>query len=59
MSDFAKDFYTVEETAELLKVHVNTIYNMTRTGKIAYYKIGKQKRIPTSELEKLKIERKQ
>lgn len=59
MSDFAKDFYTIEEAAELLKVHVNTLYNMTRKGRIAYYKIGKQKRIPTSELEKLKIERTQ
>lgn len=57
MSDFEKLFYTIPETAELLKVHENTIYNMVRRGEIEHYKIGKQIRISSAELEKLKVER--
>lgn len=55
MSDFDKTFYTVPEAAELLQVHVNTIYNLVHRGKIAYYKVGAQIRISASELEKLRI----
>ena len=58
MSDFDRPFYTIPETAALLKVHENTIYKMVRAGKIEHYKIGKQIRISAAELEKLKIERK-
>ena len=54
----SKPFYTIPETAELLKVHENTIYKMVRAGKIEHYKIGKQIRIAAAELEKLKVERK-
>lgn len=57
MSDFKFDFYTIPETAELLRVHENTIYNMVRRGEIAHYKVGKQIRIAAAELEKLKVER--
>ena len=57
MSDFEKLFYTIPETAKLLKVHENTIYNMVRRGEIEHYKIGKQIRISSAELEKLKVER--
>lgn len=57
MSDFDRPFYTIPETAELLKVHENTIYNMVRRGEIEHYKIGKQIRISSAELEKLKVER--
>ncbi len=53
-----KSFYTPQELADLLQVHVNTIYNMTRSGEITYYKVGAQKRIPASEVERLKVERK-
>ena len=59
MSDFDKNFYTVPEVAELLKVHENTVYTMVRRGDIGYYKIGKQIRIASAELERLKVERRQ
>lgn len=57
MSDFKNEFYTVDEAAELLKVHVNTIYTLVKAKKVTIYKVGKQIRIPASELERLKIER--
>lgn len=57
MSDFDKAFYTVPEVAALLKVHENTIYNMVRRGEIEHYKVGKQIRVATTELERLKVER--
>jgi len=55
MSDFTKEFYTVPEAAELLRVHENTMYSILKRKEITYYKVGKQKRIPASELEKLKV----
>lgn len=58
MSDFDRPFYTVPEAAEKLRVHENTIYNMLRRGQIEHYKVGAQIRIATSELERLKVERK-
>ena len=57
MGDFARAFYTVPETAELLRVHENTIYNMVRRGEIEHYKVGAQIRISAAELERLKVER--
>ena len=55
MSDFEKPFYTVPETAELLRVHENTIYRLIRAKKIEHYKIGAQIRISAAELERLKV----
>ena len=57
MSDFDRPFYTIPEAAEKLCVHENTIYNMVRRGEIEHYKIGKQIRIATAELERLKVQR--
>ena len=57
MGDFARAFYTVPETAEMLRVHENTIYNMVRRGEIEHYKVGAQIRISAAELERLKVER--
>ena len=57
MSDFDRPFYTIPEAAEKLRVHENTIYNMVRRGELEHYKVGKQIRIATSELERLKVER--
>lgn len=57
-SDFSRPFYTVPQAAELLQVHVNTIYRLLRAGKIEHYKIGVQIRISAAELERLKVERK-
>lgn len=48
-------FYTVQEAAELLKVHENTIYNLVRSKKLEHYKVGAQIRIEAAELEKLKV----
>lgn len=55
MSEFKKEFYTVEETAELFKVSAKTIRRMVHAGKIEHYKIGVQIRIAASELERLKV----
>jgi putative molybdopterin biosynthesis protein len=57
MGDFARAFYTVPETADLLRVHENTIYNMVRRGEIEHYKVGNQIRISAAELERLKVAR--
>lgn len=55
VENMSEPFYTVPEAAEMLKVHENTIYSMLKRKEIAYYKVGRQKRIPASELEKLKV----
>ena len=57
MSDFDRPFYTIPQAAEKLHVHENTVYNMVRRGEIEHYKVGKQIRIATAELERLKVER--
>lgn len=46
-------FYTVEEVAELLKVHPNSIRNFIREGRIKRIKFGQAVRIPKGEIEKL------
>ena len=53
MSDFERPFYTIQEAAELLRVHENTLYNLVRKKKIDHYRIGNQIRITAAELEKL------
>lgn len=55
--DFERPFYTIPQAAEKLQVHENTLYNMVRRGELEHYKIGKQIRIATAELERLKVER--
>ena len=55
MSTFNKEFYTIPEAAELLRVHENTLYNLARSKKIEHYRIGNQIRITAAELEKLKV----
>lgn len=55
MSDFEKAFYTIPEAAAVLRVHENTLYGMVRRKEIEHYKVGKQIRIATSELERLKV----
>lgn len=46
-------FLTVEETAQLLRVHKNTIYRWVREGRLPSTRIGKQWRIPREALERL------
>ncbi len=48
------EFYTIDEFAELTKVSPNTIRNMVKAGKIDYYRIGRQVRIPPESIEALK-----
>ena len=55
MSTFNKEFYTIKEAAELLRVHENTIYTLVRSKQIEHYRIGNQIRITAAELEKLKV----
>ena len=57
MSDFEKIFYTIDEAAEILRVHRNTIYTLVRTKQIEHYRVGNQIRITAKELERLKVER--
>lgn len=52
---FSKEFYTIKEAAELLRVHENTIYTLVRSKQIEHYRIGNQIRITAAELEKLKV----
>lgn len=48
--NLSKEFYTIEEAAELLKVHSNTIRNNIKNGNLKAFKIGLQWRIPRREL---------
>lgn len=43
---------TIEETAEMLKVHYNTIRNWIKRGKIGYFKLDGVIRIPKEEIKK-------
>ena len=55
MSDFKQDFYTAQEAADILKVHINTIYSLVRTKQIEHYRVGNKIRISASELDRLKV----
>ena len=48
-----KQFYTVKETADLLRVTTLTIYRNTESGKIPSIKIGSRKRIPASYIQRI------
>jgi excisionase family DNA binding protein len=45
--------YSVEETAGLLKLHVNTVYAACRRGEIPTVKIGKRWLIPKLALDQM------
>jgi len=47
-----KEFMTAQETADMLKVNIMTIYRYIKAGKIKAYKIGKEFRIEKKEFEK-------
>ena len=46
-----KDLYSVTEVAELLGLHVKTVRNYVRDGRLKSTRIGKQYRIAKSDLE--------
>ena len=49
--------YSVNEVAEILHVSFRTIYRLMKVGKIQAVRVGKQWRIPKSEIEKyIKLE---
>lgn len=45
--------YSIEETARLLRVHPDTIRRMLKAGTLRHSKVGKQYRIPQSEIDRL------
>ena len=40
MAQLEQEFYTVQETAELLRLNVNTVYKWIRAGKLERVKIS-------------------
>lgn len=46
-------FYSIEQVAEQLGVHVRTVRNFVRDGRLAATKVGKQYRIAAEDLVKL------
>jgi excisionase family DNA binding protein len=49
--------YSVNEVAEILHVSFRTIYRLMKVGKIQAVRVGRQWRIPRSEIEKyIKLE---
>ena len=45
--------YTRKETAELLKIGLRTLDKLLHKGELAYYRIGRQIRIPYESIEQL------
>ncbi len=45
-------FYTIQEVADILKVSYITVFRWVKAGKITAYKVGKQHRIKTEDLDK-------
>jgi excisionase family DNA binding protein len=45
-----KEFYTVKELAQKFRVTERTIRNMMELGELAYYQIGRQKRISKEDM---------
>ncbi|MBB0230192.1 helix-turn-helix domain-containing protein [Streptomyces calidiresistens] len=53
MSESERELYSVGDVAELLGLHVRTIRNYVRTGKLKAVRIGKQYRIAREDVEAL------
>ena len=51
MEELTETFYTVQEAADLLKVHYQTVRNWIKSNEIRAVKIGRSYRIPKSEIE--------
>lgn len=52
MATLKDQYYSIEETAKLLKVAYLTVYRWIQAKKLIAYKAGKQYRIKKSDLEK-------
>lgn len=48
--DASKEFYSPDEVAELLDVHVRTVRRFIRDGKLKASRVGKQYRVASSDL---------
>ena len=46
-----KEFYTIQEIADILGLHVKTVRNYVRQGRIASTKLGKRYRVSRQDLE--------
>ncbi len=53
MSD--KPFLTVEEAAQVLTLHPETVRRMIRRGELGAVKVARRLRVPQSALEALKV----
>ena len=51
MEELTETFYTIQEAADLLKVHHNTVRSWIKSGQIRAVKIGRSYRIPKSQTE--------
>lgn len=50
----AETYYTIKETAEILKIHVSTVYRLMKDGRLRYVRIGTRTvRIPASSFDAL------
>ena len=49
-----KNFYTITETASMLRVSENTIYRMARRGELEGSKVGRQWRFSEDSIKSLK-----
>ena len=49
-----KNFYTITETATMLRVSENTIYRMARRGELEGSKVGRQWRFSEDSIQSLK-----
>jgi excisionase family DNA binding protein len=56
---FKMKFYTVQEVADSLNVHPNTIRNWINSGDLKSYKLGNTLRISKEDLEKFLEKNKQ
>lgn len=51
MKENINEFYTVEQVAELLQIHWQTVLNYIKSGKLTAVKLGKGYRINKNELD--------
>jgi excisionase family DNA binding protein len=51
LNSFMEQYYTIEETAKMLKVVYLTVYRWIQSGKLRALKAGRQYRITKSDLD--------
>ena len=58
-TELDRDYYTIYEVADLLKLHHTTIRRMIKSAELPAAKVGKQWRIRKADLEELTTPKKQ